>query len=97
MDEDEYAWLYWRTPAKGGGTVIYEDLDRLKLDNGIPDTLVIDIGTRMQQVLPAGDRLIRLPFYRSYPSGGRRKTTGSITAKRYPRRMRRHPIYAVGL
>lgn len=95
--EEEYAWLYWRTAAKGGGTVIYEDLERLKRDNGIPDTLVIDIGTRQQQVLPAGDRLLRLPFYRSaYHNGGRRKTTGSITVKRYPRRLRRHPIYSVG-
>ena len=94
MDDEEYAWLYWRPPSKGGETVIYEDLDRLKLDNGIPDTLVIDIGTRHMQALPAGDRLIRLPFYRSYPSGGRRKTTGSITMRRI-HRVRRRPIVAL--
>lgn len=93
-EEEDYAWLYWRTHARGGGTVIYEDLDRLKQDNGIPDTIIIDIGTRHQQVLPAGDRLIRLPFYRSHPTGGRRKTTGSITMRRI-HRSRRRPIVAL--
>jgi hypothetical protein len=87
--EEEHVWIYWKP---NGVSVVYEDTERLRRDNGITDH--IDEELKVYQLLSNGGKTVRLPFYRTLGGSGRRKTTSGVTLRRH--RTRRRPIYNVG-